>query len=118
MSSMNWKHATVSVRCQGSSVLKPTHRGPGLSGDENVVSQQTEQEWDVGLEDGGEDHHYCCPPCCREQEQYLDTTNTELDEGTKHLSASHFVGRSANRDLDEQAVVVRLGEARISQLLD
>ena len=37
----------------------------------------------------------------------LDTTDTELDKSTKHLSASDLVGRTQTCALDKHAVVVR-----------
>lgn len=37
----------------------------------------------------------------------LDTADTELDQGAKHLSASDFVGCAADGALDEERVVVR-----------
>ena len=39
---------------------------------------------------------------------YLDTTNAELDESAKHLSASNLVRRTTDGDFDQQRVVVGL----------
>ena len=50
------------------------------------MREQTEQEGDVGL----------------------DTSDTELDQSTEHLPPRNFIRRSANTDLDEQTVVMRL----------
>ena len=41
---------------------------------------------------------------------YLDTTDTEFDESTEHFATSDLVCRTANRTLDEQAIIVRLHE--------
>jgi hypothetical protein len=38
----------------------------------------------------------------------LDPTDAEFHQGTEHLTTSDLVGRAANRDLDEQRIVVRL----------
>lgn len=38
----------------------------------------------------------------------LDTANPELDQGTKHLSTSHLIRRTAHSDLHEQTVVMWL----------
>ncbi len=37
----------------------------------------------------------------------LDTTDTELNEGTKHLSAGNLIGGTTDGALDEQRVVMR-----------
>lgn len=39
---------------------------------------------------------------------YLDTTDSELDKSSKHLSAGDLVGGTADGALDQQRVVVGL----------
>ena len=48
---------------------------------------------------------------------YLDTTNTELDKSTEHLSAGNLVGGTTDRALDKQTVIVRLRDIRDMTLL-
>ena len=62
---------------------------PGLATDEDVVGEETEQEWDVGF----------------------DTSNTELDEGAKHLPSSYLVRSTTHGHLDEQAVIMGLSNS-------
>ena len=59
--------------------------GPALALDESRVRQELEQEWNVGL----------------------DTTDTELNKRTEHLSARDLIRCSTDSALDEQRVVVR-----------
>ena len=46
--------------------------------------------------------------CVGKYNAYLDTTNTELHERTKHLTTGYLVRRAAYGHLHEQAIVVRL----------
>ena len=62
---------------------------PGLATDEDIVGEKTEQEGDIGL----------------------DTSNTELDEGPKHLPSSYLIRSTTHGNLDEQTVIVRLSDA-------
>lgn len=39
---------------------------------------------------------------------YLDTTDTELDEGAQHLATSDLVCSTADGTFDQQTVVMRL----------
>lgn len=68
--------------------------GPGVSLDVGGVGEDSEQERNVGL----------------------DSANTELDKGTKHLATSDFESSTSGRALDEERVVVRLKqhERRVS----
>jgi hypothetical protein len=62
---------------------------PGLATDEDIVGEETEQEGDVGF----------------------DTSNTELDEGTKHLPSSYLIRSTTHGNLDEQTVIVGLSNS-------
>ena len=62
---------------------------PGLATDEDIVGEETEQEGDIGL----------------------DTSNTELDEGTKHLPSSYLIRSTTHGNLDEQTVIVGLSNS-------
>lgn len=70
-----------------------TCSSPSLALDESIVGEEAEQEGDVGL----------------------DAADTELDEGSEHLSASNFIRGATDSTLHEQAVIVGLtrGEADV-----
>jgi len=59
--------------------------GPASSFDESGMCEKLDQEWNVGL----------------------DTTNTELDEGAKHLSSDNLVGRAMAGALNQHRIVMR-----------
>ena len=59
--------------------------GPASSFDESGMCEKLDQERNVGL----------------------DTTNTELDEGTKHLSSDNLVGRPVASALNQHGIVMR-----------
>jgi hypothetical protein len=63
-----------------------TYSGPSFAADEGVVGKKAEQEWNIGL----------------------DTTDTELDERTKHLAPGYFIRGAGDGNLHEQTVVVGL----------
>ena len=64
---------------------------PGLATDEDIVGKETEQEGDIGF----------------------DTSNTELDEGTKHLPSSYLIRSTAHGNLDKQTVIVGLSNCML-----
>lgn len=80
---------------------------PGLATDENVVSEETEEEWNVNIGLIELDVELS-----KELKQILDTglnaTNTEFDKGTEHVSSSNFVSCSAHRELNKRTAIVRL----------
>jgi len=59
--------------------------GPASSFDESGMCEKLDQERNVGF----------------------DTTNTELDEGTKHLSSDNLVGRAVASALNQHRIVMR-----------
>ena len=50
-------------------------------------------------------HQHLCP---QQITTYLDTPDTELHKGTKHLSASDLVSCSTDSAFDKQTVIMRL----------
>ncbi len=97
--------ASTNVSCTTSSRrFFLTYRGPGLPTNEDVVSQETEQEWNVRLTEVSTFRTLHSPYCIT----HLYTTNTEFNESTEHFTPRNLVRRTTNGDLDKQRVVVRL----------
>lgn len=70
---------------------------PGETRLEDGVGEQSDKERDVGLMLAQLD-----------LSTHLDTSDSELDESSEHLSAGDLVGRTADTALDQERVVVRL----------
>jgi hypothetical protein len=73
---------------------------PGLSGLKYRVSEQSDDEGDVGLTSVSD-------RTAKRYQTHLDTSDTELYQSSDHLPPCNFISRTTDRALDEQRVVVR-----------
>lgn len=93
----------TAVDCKVSKVCKQL-LGTVLRADK---SEELRSVIDKGGPAGSVDESWVGDEGCEERNVGLDTTDSKLDERTKHLSTNDFVGRAVAGTLDQHGVVVR-----------